>query len=153
MGKLLGIIFGIIFTIVVLFFAGTKIFNHVTNKDGQSRITNDAAEKNTDERYLTIINETEQIINKVYVTVGEGTEIEHAYQNNPDEKSFSIKIPEAYKEDKTFTVTLIDRYDLKYEKIVSDVAEKGRTEVKITTDDYVKQRGDWKRKIDRLFNE
>lgn len=41
---------------------------------------------------------------------------------------------------------------MKYEKSVSDVKKAGRTEIKITEDDSVKQKGDWKRKIDKFFN-
>ena len=117
-----------------------------------SRKTNDAAEKDTDGRYLTIINDTEQIINDVYVTVGNGTEIEKMRQKNPDEKSFSIEIPKDYSEYNTFTVTLIDRYDMKYEKVVNDVKAKGRTEVKINKENYVKEKGDFLNGVDKFFN-
>lgn len=48
--------------------------------------------------------------------------------------------------------TLKDRYGFLYEKEISDVKEKGRTEVKLTEKDKVKQKGDWKRKIDQIFN-
>lgn len=145
-----------IITVFILLIAcavvGLGIYNHVTNKGGQSRVSNDIAEKDTKNRYLTIINETDQIINEVHISVGEGTEIEHGYQLNPDEKSFSIKIPEAYDEYDAFKITIIDRYDLKYEKQITNVKKEGRTEVKITEDNYIKQEGDWKKKLDRLFN-
>ncbi len=113
---------------------------------------NDIAQKNTKDRYLTIINATEQTINEIHVTVGEGTEIESMTRKNPDAESLSIKIPEAYNEYTEFTVTLIDRYDLKYQKTISNVPLKGRSEVKITKDDYVKEKGDLKDKIDKFFN-
>ena len=120
--------------------------------DGNSRVTNEEAEEDSKGRYLTIINSTDQVINEVHVTVGAGTEIEDAFQENPDERSFSVEIPESFEEYETFTVSIIDRYGLKYEKEISDVKDKGRTEVEITEDDYVKQDGDFKRKIDRFFN-
>ena len=148
-----------IFPIIIVFIlliacviAGLGIYNHLTNNDGQSRISNDIAEKDTKSRYLTIINDTDQIINEVHITVGEGTEIEHGYQLNPDEKSFSIKIPDAYNEYDTFKVTIIDRYELKYEKQVANVKKEGRTEVKITKDDYIKQDGDWWVNVQKWFN-
>lgn len=141
-----------IIAIIGVAIVGIGVFANVTNKDGGSRIPNDKAEKDEKNRYLTIINETNQVINEVHITVGEGTEIEHGYQKNPDENSFSIKIPKEYDEYEAFTVTLIDRYELKYQKEVTDIKEKGRTEVKITEDDYVEQDGDFKRKIDRFFN-
>ena len=112
---------------------------------------NDDAEK-INKRALTIINETEQIINEIHVTVGEGTEIENMQRKNPDAESLSIKIPKEYNEYTTFTVTLVDRYGLNYQKTVDNVAPKGRTEVKITEDDYVKEKGDLKDKIDKFFN-
>lgn len=114
------------------------------------KVTIEKAEKSKDDRYLTIINATDQVINEIYVTIGEGTEIEK--RKNPNENTVLIKISDAYDEYDTFTVALIDRYGFKYEKSVSDVKKTGRTEVKITEDDHVKQKGDWKRKIDKFFN-
>lgn len=87
------------------------------NKD--TRTLNDYAEKDEKGRYLTIVNETDQIINEVHVTVGDGSEIEKMKQTNPDESSFSIEIPKQYSEYDTFTVTLIDRHDLKYIKEIT----------------------------------
>ena len=115
-------------------------------------VKNDIAESDKQGRYLTIINHTDQIINEVHITVGEGTEIEHGYQENPDEESFSVEIPEEYKEYSTFTVTFVDRYGMKYQKKITDVSERGRTEVEIMEEDYVEQDGDLTRKIDRFFN-
>lgn len=119
---------------------------------GNTRVDNDKAEGDRWGRYLTIINETDQIINEVHVTVGDGSEIEHAYQENPDEESFSIKIPREYKKETTFTVTLIDRYGLQYQKVVENVEKRGRTEVKFTEDDYVEQDGDFAKKITQRMN-
>lgn len=143
----------IAFMLLIIFaVAGLGIYNHITNKDGQSRVSNDIAEDDTKGRYLTIINETGQIINEVHIFVGEGTEINQCYQHNPDEKSFSIEIPKAYDKYDKFKVTIIDRYDLKYEKQITDVNKHGRIEVKITEANYIKQSGDWKKKMDKMFN-
>ncbi|MBQ6873237.1 MAG: hypothetical protein IJO24_02895 [Clostridia bacterium] len=114
--------------------------------------TNEKAEKDTAGRYLTIINKTEQVINEVHVYVGEGTEIESMEKENPDETSFSIKIPVAYAKYSEFIVELIDRYGLKYQKEVQNVGLLGRTEVVISEDDYVKQNGDFWNKVDQFFN-
>lgn len=121
-----------------------------TNQD--TRKPNDDAEKDENGRYLTIVNETDQIINEVHITVGDGTEIEDMKQTNPDETSFSIEIPKQYSEYDAFTVTLIDRHDLKYVKEITDVADKGRTEVVITEDDYVEEKGDFWDKVNKWFN-
>lgn len=118
----------------------------------KAKVTNDSAEKKKYERYLTIINKTGQVINEVHITVDEGTEIEAAYQKNPNEDSFSVKIPKEYKEYSIFDIILEDRYGFQYEKKISDVKKTGRTAVSITEKDKVKQKGDWKRKLDQVFN-
>lgn len=117
-----------------------------------TKTLNDDAEKNENSRYLTIINKTNQIINEVHITVGNGTEIENMKQTNPDETSFSIEIPKQYSEYKTFTVILVDRYELKYVKEISNVSDKGRTEVVVTEEDYVEGEGDFWNKVDKWFN-
>lgn len=127
-------------------------FGKSSKTKDKSGVENDIAEKKENERYLTIINKTGQVINDVRITVGEGTEINSAHKENPKEDSFSVKIPEEYKEYDVFGVILEDRYGFQYEKEVSDVKETGRTEVPITKKDKVKQKGDWKRKIDQVFN-
>ena len=137
---------------LLLVFAGVQIYNRITNKNGDSRVTNDKADKDEENRYLTIVNGTGQILNEVHITVGEGTEIEQGYQKNPDETSFSVKIPKAYQEYDTFVITLIDRYELKYQKEVKDVPKSGRTEVTVTEEDYVEQDGDIWKKADKFFN-
>ena len=142
----------IIAVVLLLVLTGIGAVSHFTDERGNSRVTNDMAESDEQGRYLTIINHTEQIINEVHITVGEGTEIEHGDQENPDEDSFSVEIPEEYKEYSTFTVIFVDRYGMKYEKKVTDVDDQGRTEVEITEEDYVEQDGDLTRKIDRFFN-
>lgn len=145
------IILGII-AIFVVGIIGIGAINGLFNKDKNTKVTNDVAEKDTDSRYLTIVNDTDQLINEVIVLVGEGTEIEQARQKNPNEKSFSIKIPTQYNEYKDFTVVLIDRYGLKYQKTVTNMTAQGRVEVKINENDYVKQRWDIMRKINKFFN-
>lgn len=142
--------FAIILVIAIIIGAAVLIIKIKQVND--SRVTNDFAEKDIDGRYLTIINDTDQVINEIVVTVGNGTEIEEMKQSNPDERSFSIKIPEEYSEYNTFMVTLIDRYNMKYEKEVKEVKEKGRTEVIINKDNYVKEKGDFFKKINKFFN-
>lgn len=103
----------VIFIIVVIFLLLTIIgIVFVIFTGNNTKTLNDDAEKNENGRYLTIINKTDQIINEVHITVGNGTEIENMKQTNPDETSFSIEIPKQYSEYTTFTVILIDRHDL-----------------------------------------
>lgn len=147
-------VIGIIIALVVAIAVGALVTVIILNKgrEGDSRIDNDKAEKDTKNRYLTIINETDEVINEVYITVGDGTEIEHGYQKNPDEDSFSVKIPKQYEEYDKFTITFVDRYGFKYEKTIDGVKDTGRTEVVVSEDDYVKQKGDWKKNVDKWFN-
>lgn len=117
-------------------------------------LSNDRAERDKNGRYITVINETKQVINKVYVTVNGGTEIEKMKREDIDinRTSFSIEIPKEYSEYNTFTVILVDRYDTQYKKTINNVSAKGRTEVKISKDDVVEETNSLKTKIDRFFN-
>lgn len=143
----------VIFIIVAIILLLTVIgIVFVIFTGNNTKTLNDDAEKNENSRYLTIINKTNQIINEVHITVGNGTEIENMKQTNPDETSFSIEIPKQYSEYTTFTVILVDRYELKYVKEISNVSDKGRTEVVVTEEDYVEGEGDFWNKVDKWFN-
>ena len=146
MEDLLKIIAGVVVAIIVVVIICCVLFG------GDSRVNNDKAEQDEDGRYITIINETDQVINEVHIMIGEGTEIEAMRQTNPDETSFSIEVPDEYSEYTTFVVVLVDRYDLKYVKEIADVKSKGRTEVVISENDYVKEKGDFGGIIDKFFN-
>ena len=150
MKKIIGIIVGAIILIGII--VGVIIF--AINKDtrGTSRVKNIKAEKKKDERFLTINNKTDLIINEVHIYLSDGTELEDAFQKNPDEKCFSIKINEEFNEYDKFKVELIDRYGRKYVKSVDKVKKTGRTAVSITKDDYKKQKGDFKRNLDAKMN-
>lgn len=135
----------ILLIIIIAAVAGVFIINNY-------KFSNDRAQMDKNGRYLTIINDTNQIINEVRVTVGEGTEIEDMTRVNPDEKSFSIKIPKEYSEYDIFCVTLIDNYDVEYTKEVTNVMKNGRTEVKIGKENLVKESEKFSDKVDRFFN-
>ncbi len=139
-----------LFSLVIMF--SIIVLALVTASCQNSHKTNDAAERDEDGRYLTIINDTNQVINKVYVFVGEGTEIDSMEQTNPDATSFSIEIPDAYSEYTTFTVVMVDRYELHYGKDVTDVPATGRTEVKISESNYIEKEGDFWKKLDKWMN-
>lgn len=139
----------IIAVIIGGFFAYKK---WISNDLGNAAVSNVEAEKHKDKRYLTIINETEQIINEVYVYYGDGEEAETMREDEPDNNSFSIPIPEELSDYDEFKVTLIDRYGFKYEKTVKNVDSKGRTNVKISEKNKVQQKGDFFRSIEQFFN-
>ena len=147
-------IFIFLIFIIIAFMLGGGVVAFFLNGEtpGDTRTTNDQAEKDEESRYITIINETGQTINEVHVYVGQGTEIEHAYQKNPDEQTFSIEIPEEYSEYEAFEVKLVDNYERIYEKKVEKVKKTGRTEVVMDETSYVEKKGDWKSKVHEFFN-
>lgn len=115
-----------------------------------SVVTNEGAEQEKNKkRFITVINATDLIIDDVIIEVGEGTEVQ-TYKK-PEEKSFSIEIDDAWIDQDTFKVILIDTYGLHYEK-ETFVSETGRTEIKITQDDYKEYQGDWFRKLVKKLN-
>ncbi len=118
----------------------------------RDNLSNDHAEKDKNGRYITIVNNTGQVINEVKVTVNNGTEIESMNKKNIDKNSFSIKFPKEYDNYDSFHVSIIDRYGAEYRKSINNVAKKGRTEVVISNDDLVKESDSIKNKIDRFFN-
>ena len=139
--------------IVIVLAGGCIVYKgFFVNKIGDADVLNVEAEKNKEKRYLTIINETNQVINEVYVYYGDGEEAETMHVHEPERDSFSIEIPEELVEYDKFTVTMIDRYGYKYEKTVRDVGSKGRTNVKISEENKVKQKGDFFRGIEQFFN-
>ena len=144
----------IVIAMILAFVVGGGVMFGFMNwsTSGNTRTTNDKAEKDEKSRYITIINDTKKTINEVHIYVGVGTEIEKAYQKNPDEKSFSIEIPQEYDEYEEFKVSLVDNYERVYEKTVKKVKKTGRTEVTINENDYIQQEGDWKSKVFEFFN-
>ena len=140
----------VITILIIILVAGFSIYYFFKGDN----LSNDKAENDKKGRYITIVNKTNQIINEVHVTVGDGTEINKMTKENIDEKtkSFSIEIPKTYSKYDTFTVILVDRYDTEYQKTIKDVPPKGRTEIVINKDDVVEETNSLKNKIDRFFN-
>lgn len=129
-------------------FAGCTWFRGCNN----SNTPNDIAERQKEEkRFIRVINGTVHIINTIIIEAGEGIEI--SKMSNPDDKSVSFEIDKVWNDYGDFHIILIDAYDLHYEKRISNIPVTGRTDVKITEDDYVEYPGDWFRKIERDINE
>lgn len=152
----------ILFVIMIAIITGIIFANNVIS--GREKRINEKAlarEKRINEkaltdkkgRYLTIINDTEQVIKDVRVTLETGAEIESLGKKNLDTRSFSVEIPEDLKEEDVFIVSFTDEYGMKYEKEVSGVSKAGRTDVVLTEDDHVKRSGDFKRKIYKFGGE
>ena len=114
-------------------------------------VSNSTAVVNKKERIVTIINDTNQVINEFHLYVGKGTELSEYKKNNIDENSFSIKIDKKYDSKKEFTFMLIDNYGMTYEKKVKVPLNK-TTEIVIHENDNIKQKNDIWRKINKWFN-
>ena len=114
--------------------------------------TNQEAEKKKEEElYLTVINDTGNILTKVVVTIGEGTEILETEDINTN--SFSLLIPEEFRNESTYNITCIDNYEFKYGKSIEVEDNHGRYEVKISKDNRIPQDGDWWREVEQFFNQ
>ncbi|MDY3023822.1 MAG: hypothetical protein SOS23_00655 [Streptococcus hyovaginalis] len=100
--------------------------------------SNESAEKKEEkDRFITVVNDTDQILKKIVVKVDNGTEV--AEKEKPKEKSFSIKIPREYEEHTNFIVEVEDRYHAIYKKKKVIKAKKGRYEIVIKDDDIVSE--------------
>ena len=138
----------VLILIIACVVGGITFYKHLTKVDEPST-QNAKAEADINNKSITIINNTNQIINDVYLYVGEGTEIAH--KSTPDENNIVITIPREFEKYDSFKITLFDRYGFKYEKEIK-IKKAGRTEVEITKDDYIEQDGDWWKKIQQWFN-
>ena len=141
----------ILFVIMIAIISGIIFANNVIS--GREKRINEKALTDKKGRYLTIINDTEQVIKDVRVTLETGAEIESLGKQNLDTRSFSVEIPEDLKEEDVFIVSFTDEYGMKYEKEVSGVSKAGRTDVVLTEDDHVKRSGDFKRNIYKFKGE
>lgn len=110
-----------------------------------------AEEQKEKERFVTVINETNNIIEELVILVSEGTVV--TKKSKIDDESTTIKISDAYKDYSIFTITVTDNYGYLYKKEIFDLPKQGVTEVKITTDNRVEQKGDGWRRIEEFFNE
>ena len=110
-------------------------------------------EKEKEQRLITVINGTDLTINELSITAGEGVEV--VTVTDPkllDAKSYTKEIEEKFDNYDTFNITLIDVYELHYEKTITIEEETGNYDVKITQNDYVEYPGDWQRKLNKMAN-
>ena len=80
----------------------------------------EAQEQKKEKRFITIINGTNLTLKCIEVTAGDGVDIGIKI-DDPDEKSYSVEIEEAWEDYTDFTITFTDVYDLHYIKTISDV--------------------------------
>lgn len=142
----------LIFLIVLVIILSFAVYVLIPKK--KSNIEKEVREVRTKEyRSLTIINKTEEaLISECILTTAQGVLVarqEKLTEENIVFANFDSK--GAFKNEKDFKITLIDRYGLKYEKTFK-AKEEGNTDVVITDENYVAQDGDWFRKVKRFFN-
>ena len=142
----------LIFLIVLVIILSFAVYVLIPKK--KSNIENEVAEVRTKEyRSITIINKTEELlVSECILTTTQGVLIarkEKLRENNIVFANFDSK--GAFKNEKDFKVTLIDRFCLKYEKTFQ-AKEEGNTDIVIDDKNYVAQDGDWFRKVKRFFN-
>lgn len=97
-------------------------------------VSNKTALKDKSNRYITVINNTDQVIDHLYIYTGKGIEVEN--RKNLDNKDISYKIDDAYKKYNKFTVVLVDRYERDYKKTAT-IKSKGTTEVEVKKSDMI----------------
>ncbi|MFU2206920.1 hypothetical protein [Streptococcus pluranimalium] len=100
--------------------------------------SNESAEKKEHkDRFVTVVNDTDQILKRIVVKIDKGTEIKEI--DRPKKKSISIKIPREYEEHTNFTIEAEDRYHAIYKKEKVIKSKKGRYEIVIKEDDIVSE--------------
>ena len=146
------------FVIIMLCFilSGCSWFSGCTWFEGcrSNQTSNEEAEEMKDERrYITIINNSNLIINSIEILVGEGIPVVKPIIN-PDDRAISIEVPETWKDYNSFHIIVMDVYDLHYEKTIDNVPTIGKTDVVISEEeDYVEYPGDWSRLLEKKLNE
>lgn len=92
MGKKILMVLSVVL-VVFLLFGGGYFLGKRSNNNSEEDKTADA-EKNEEHRYLSINNETEEVINLLRIRLEDGTEIFN--RANPDEKSVLVPIDDAF---------------------------------------------------------
>lgn len=135
-----------------LFFVALVLL--LTSCSKESQVEKDVAKARIKEyRSVTVINNTsEKLVKECNLTTASGTLVKHKDFNEIENIVFvDFDKDNAFENETEFVITLIDRFDIKYEKSFS-ANKTGNTDVIVTEEDYVAQSGDWKRKFERVIN-
>lgn len=110
--------------------------------------------ENSKKRSVTVINKTDsKYIKEASLTTENGKMIvDKNFEEFENIVFYDFDEDGTYKNETKFKVILTDRSGLKFEHIFEANA-KGNTEVVVTEKDYVKQNGDFLKKIERFANE
>ena len=134
--------------VLSLAFCGGYLFG---KNQGNNKKPDPNDEPVMDHRNLTIVNDTDEVINQLRILLEDRTEIYS--ETNPEDKSVLVPIDDAYKKYSVFIVELIDNYDRLYSKKQDNVPEVGRTAITVTKEDRVKQEGDGWKDLSDWFND
>lgn len=142
----------IIFLIILVVILSFAVYMLIPNK--KQNVEKEVAEVRTEEyRSLTVINKTEELlISECILTTVQGVLV--ARKEKITERNIVFANFDghgAFKNEKDFKITLIDRYGIKYEETFK-VKGEGNTDIVVDDKNYVSQDGDWFRKVKRLFN-
>lgn len=140
-----------ILSIVGLLFLGgiltILLFSFIPVDESNDNITAEAQEDR--KRFITVINNTQQISKELVITIDDGTEI--VSEEDYSKKSASFEIPQEYAEHSHFSIKLTDRYNAVYEKGIDIDDSVGRYEVSVNQEDKIKD-GSLLDRISQLFN-
>ena len=138
-------------TIPLIFLALILVLTSCSKK---TQVENKVAKARTKEyRSVTVINNTsEKLVKECNLTTITGALVKHKDFNKIENIVFvNFDKDNAFENETEFVITLIDRFDIKYEKSFS-ANKTGNTDVIVTEEDYVDESGDWKRKFERVIN-
>ena len=109
--------------------------------------------RQSDEKSVVVINHTDsKYITECKLTTEIGEPIGYKKDIEDETIIFSeFDKKHVFDNESTLKIVMIDRHKIKYEKIFT-VNAKGATTVEITENDYVKQKNDFGKKLERIFN-
>jgi len=105
-------------------------------------------------RSISIVNETnEQFIKEAILYTADGNRIASMEQIDVENILFdNFDKEQSFAAINDFEIVLIDRFDFKYQKSFSTL-EKGLTTITVTEDDLVDEKGNWRKHVNRFFNQ
>lgn len=109
--------------------------------------------RQSDEKSVVVINHTDsKYITECKLTTEIGEPIGYKKDIEDETIIFSeFDKKHVFDNESTLKIVMIDRHKIKYEKIFT-VNAKGATTVEITENDYVKQKNDFGKKLERFIN-
>lgn len=140
--------------LIVLVIIGALFGSYMLGKNSKPKISQprDAgeAEGDTENKNITIVNDTGKIINEIHLYLEDGTELLCEWDLDKTDNTYEVE--SNFENRSTFTVKMVDNYGRLYEKTETGLEGVGRYTISISKDDYVKQSGDWLKDTSEFFN-